>query len=587
MLIAVHGGAGTWPDASHERAVAGVARAVEAGHAVLAGGGDALAAVQAAVVVLEDDPVFNAGRGAALDVDGGITLDASVMRGSDRAAGAVAALRGIRNPVLAARAVLDSRRHVMLVGDPAAAFAREAGLETRPEDWFETPDRRSAYHAGDSSRGGTVGAVARDAQGGVAAATSTGGMSGKHLGRVGDSPLIGAGTWADDATVAVSCTGDGEAIIRCALAHEVDALMRHGGLSLQEACSRALEALGPLRRHRRPDRRRRRGRRGRAVHDERDAARVARGRRRADRTPAMSADDLYALPLEDFTARRDLAARELRKSGDREGAGALAKLPKPTPAAWTANQIAREQPELMEALLAAGEELRAAQEAAMSGGGAGGLRDAMAAQRKAVDAVMTAAAEYRPAGRALSRAMADRLRTTLQAAAGDEDLSAALAAGRLVDEAAAGGAWAFGAELTAVEAPAKQAEKGGGAKARAPAKPRGGRRAKTPRDDDAAAAAAAREAEEAAARERKALREELKSARATLRVRERSATSAQREADAAREAAEDAAARLAAAQQQAEEAKADAAAAERAAGEAAGSLQAARDDVARLEERLD
>jgi beta-aspartyl-peptidase (threonine type) len=246
VAIVVHGGAGTWPENAHERAHAGVRAAVEAGHAVLADGGDALSAVQAAVIVLEDDPIFNAGRGAALNEAGEIGLDASIMRGSDRAAGAVAALTGIRNPVRAARAVLDEGRHVFLVGDSAVAYARENGLATEPLDWFHTEDRRRAYEAGDDSRGGTVGAVARDARGGVAAATSTGGSSGKHPGRVGDSPLVAAGTWADDATAAISCTGDGEAIIRVALAHEIDALMRHAGLPLQEAAERALAGLEHL-----------------------------------------------------------------------------------------------------------------------------------------------------------------------------------------------------------------------------------------------------------------------------------------------------------------------------------------------------
>src|SRR5439155_8917242 len=236
--IVVHGGAGGWPAHAHAAASAGVARAVAAGHAVLAGGGDALAAVQAAVIVLEDDPAFNAGRGAALHEHGGVLLDAAIMRGSDRAAGAVAALRGIRNPVLAARAVLEEGRHVLLAGDPAGAFACAAGLETGPEEWFRTEARVRAFE-----RGGTVGAVARDAGGGLAAATSTGGTSGKHPGRVGDSPLIAAGTWADDETAAVSCTGDGEAIIRAALAHEVDALMRHAGLPLAQACSVAIAGL--------------------------------------------------------------------------------------------------------------------------------------------------------------------------------------------------------------------------------------------------------------------------------------------------------------------------------------------------------
>ena len=246
VAIVVHGGAGRWPEEAHERAREGVERAVRAGHAVLEAGGDALSAVQAAVIVLEDDPVFNAGRGAVLDERGFIAHDAAVMRGADRAAGAVAALKGIRNPVTAARTVLDEGRHVMLVGESAGLYARQAGLVTAPEAWFRTEERRQAFERGDDERGGTVGAVARDAGGGMAAATSTGGSSGKHPGRVGDSPLVAAGTWADDATAAISCTGDGEAIIRVALAHEIDALMRHAGLSLAEACERGLAGLEHL-----------------------------------------------------------------------------------------------------------------------------------------------------------------------------------------------------------------------------------------------------------------------------------------------------------------------------------------------------
>ena len=246
VAIVVHGGAGRWPEEAHERAREGVERAVRAGHAVLEAGGDALSAVQAAVIVLEDDPVFNAGRGAVLDERGFIAHDAAVMRGADRAAGAVAAIKGIRNPVTAARTVLDEGRHVMLVGESAGLYARQAGLVTAPEAWFRTEERRQAFERGDDERGGTVGAVARDAAGGMAAATSTGGSSGKHPGRVGDSPLVAAGTWADDATAAISCTGDGEAIIRVALAHEIDALIRHAGLSLAEACERALAGLEHL-----------------------------------------------------------------------------------------------------------------------------------------------------------------------------------------------------------------------------------------------------------------------------------------------------------------------------------------------------
>lgn len=234
--MVVHGGAGTWRPEHRERALAGVQRALDAGHALLADGHDALAAVQAAVIVLEDDPIFNAGRGAVLDERGAIGHDASVMRGSDRAAGAVAGLHGIRNPVCAARAMLDEGRHVLLVGDSASAFARERGLATEPDGWFRVPERVE-------QRGNTVGAVALDARGGLAAATSTGGTNRKRPGRVGDSSLIAAGTWADDATVAISCTGDGEAIIRAVLAHEVDALMRHARLSLEEAADRALSGL--------------------------------------------------------------------------------------------------------------------------------------------------------------------------------------------------------------------------------------------------------------------------------------------------------------------------------------------------------
>ena len=239
VAIVVHGGAGRWPEEAHERAREGVERAVRAGHAVLEAGGDALSAVQAAVIVLEDDPVFNAGRGAVLDERGFIAHDAAVMRGADRAAGAVAALKGIRNPVTAARTVLDEGRHVMLVGESAAHFAREQGLNTATDDWFRTPERVE-------QRGNTVGAVARDANGRVAAATSTGGTNRKHPGRVGDSSLIAVGTWADDATVAISCTGDGEGIMRIALAHEIDALMRHARLDLTSAADRALRQLAPF-----------------------------------------------------------------------------------------------------------------------------------------------------------------------------------------------------------------------------------------------------------------------------------------------------------------------------------------------------
>jgi len=246
IAIVVHGGAGgsiSDPDRA-ERMRAGAATAVEAGHAVLAAGGAALDAVEAAVVVLEDDAEFNAGRGAALTEYGRVELDASIMEGTTRAAGAVAAVRGVRNPVRAARAVLADGRHVLLVGPAAIEFAATAGLAFESETWFVTERERLALGAEGDAAGahGTVGAVALDRSGGLAAATSTGGVSGQRLGRVGDSPLIGAGTWADE-NVAVSCTGHGEAIIRTALAHEVHALLIHTGLGLRDACAQAIESL--------------------------------------------------------------------------------------------------------------------------------------------------------------------------------------------------------------------------------------------------------------------------------------------------------------------------------------------------------
>jgi beta-aspartyl-peptidase (threonine type) len=246
FAIVVHGGAGRLPSEEDvlARLRSGAAAAVEAGHAVLTSGGSALDAVEAAVVVLEDDPEFNAGRGAALTEYGRVELDASVMDGTSRAAGAVAAVRGVRNPVRAARAVMAEGRHVLLVGQPATEFAATAGLTFESETWFVTERERRALANMNEPARGTVGAVARDAHGRLAAATSTGGVSGQRLGRVGDSPLIGAGTWADDGTVAVSCTGHGESIIRSALAHEVDALLRHRGLPLQAACELAIEDLG-------------------------------------------------------------------------------------------------------------------------------------------------------------------------------------------------------------------------------------------------------------------------------------------------------------------------------------------------------
>lgn len=226
----------------------GLAASLRAGREILSGGGSALDAVVAAVCILEDHPEFNAGRGASLTADGTVEMDAAVADGAARRTGAVAAIRYVRHPVAAARAVLDDGRHVLLAGAAAGEFARRAGLRLEPEVWFVTERRQRELAAAEASSdgGGTVGAVARDHSGHLAAATSTGGRSGQAPGRVGDSPVIGAGTWADDATCAVSATGHGESFLRAAFAHEVDALVRLTGCTLEAACQQALEVVAGL-----------------------------------------------------------------------------------------------------------------------------------------------------------------------------------------------------------------------------------------------------------------------------------------------------------------------------------------------------
>ena len=248
LAIAVHGGAGVIPSADLTPQVdaafrAGLGAALRVGYAVLAGGGSSLDAVTAAVVALEENPLFNAGRGAVLCADGGHELDAAIMDGRDLRAGAVAGVRHVRNPVRLARHVMEHTPHVMLAGPGADALAGDAGLESVPNDWFTTERRRAEldrYRAGlarvgDEASLGTVGAVALDAQGHLAAATSTGGMTGKRAGRVGDTPIIGAGTYAADDCCAVSATGHGEYFIRAAVAHEIASLMRYRGLGVQQA----------------------------------------------------------------------------------------------------------------------------------------------------------------------------------------------------------------------------------------------------------------------------------------------------------------------------------------------------------------
>jgi len=249
--LALHGGAGGVPDdpAQREGYRKGLTAALEAGKAVLAGGGRALDAVEAAVVLLEDDPHFNAGRGAVFDHRGGHALDASIMDGKALACGAVADVRTVRHPILLARKVMEETRHVLLAGAGAEEFARQLGVPAVDNAWFSTPRRRAQWQRVRERRrkeagGGTVGAVALDTHGDLAAATSTGGLTDKQYGRVGDSPIVGAGTYADNRTCAISGTGIGEEFIRLALAHDVSAAMDHGGLSLQAAAEKVV--LGRL-----------------------------------------------------------------------------------------------------------------------------------------------------------------------------------------------------------------------------------------------------------------------------------------------------------------------------------------------------
>lgn len=282
--LAIHGGVNSGPpeatspqEAAAHRA--GLARALEAGAAILRRGGAALDAVEAAVRVMEDDPVFNAGRGAVLTFDGRAELDAAIMDGASRRAGAVAGVTRTRHPVSLARRVMDGSRHVMLARDGADRFSLEQGLEQVAPDWFITEEARRDLEAvkargtfdgrpvtqalpPDKAGGaqpdasapagrvhlGTVGAVARDAGGNLAAATSTGGLTAKRWGRIGDAPVIGAGTWADNRGCAVSATGSGEYFIRLGVAHEICARVRLAGEDIATAAAqvvgRELPALG-------------------------------------------------------------------------------------------------------------------------------------------------------------------------------------------------------------------------------------------------------------------------------------------------------------------------------------------------------
>ncbi|MEX6688936.1 isoaspartyl peptidase/L-asparaginase [Danxiaibacter flavus] len=277
-ILVIHGGAGTITRQNMTPEKEAVYRSVlqkalETGYAVLKSGKSSIDAVEATIRVLEDDPHFNAGKGAVFTHDGRNELDAAIMNGRTLAAGSVAGVTTIRNPISAARAVMEKSEHVMLIGKGAEQFAKEAGLQIVDPKYFWTKERWDGLQKAlkeDSIKAkldhsfnqqtdqkklgiinidykfGTVGCVALDNNGDLAAGTSTGGMTNKKYGRVGDAPIIGAGTYANNNTVAVSCTGWGEFYIRNVVAHDLSALMEYKGLSVSEAGKTVIEKVGKL-----------------------------------------------------------------------------------------------------------------------------------------------------------------------------------------------------------------------------------------------------------------------------------------------------------------------------------------------------
>ncbi len=261
--IVIHGGAGAIAKSAmtpelEKRYHDGLREALTAGYKILESGGTALDAVQKAVNVMEDSPLFNAGRGAVFTNAGRNEMDAAIMEGATLKAGAVAGVRNIKNPIDLARLVMEKTPHLLLARDGAEEFARLNGLEMMPDEYFFTENRwqqlqkaielekkrnersRSGSESDSEQKFGTVGAVALDQSGNLAAATSTGGMTNSRHGRIGDSPLIGAGTYADNQTCAVSATGHGEFIIRAVVAYDLSALMRYRGLTLVEAAEKVI-----------------------------------------------------------------------------------------------------------------------------------------------------------------------------------------------------------------------------------------------------------------------------------------------------------------------------------------------------------
>jgi len=252
MVIAIHGGAGTIlkseMSAAKELAYTNALQdALHKGYGVLSNNGTAIDAVEAAIRSLEDCPLFNAGKGAVFNAAGQHEMDASIMNGADLSAGAVGVVKNIRNPITLAKTVMQKSEHVFLMGEGAEVFARNQGIDFEPDAYFDDEFRYQQWqqikatdtfqldHASEK-KFGTVGAVALDNFGNLAAGTSTGGMTNKRFGRVGDSPIIGAGTYANNHTCAISCTGHGELFIRSVVAYDISCLMEYKGLTLKEAC---------------------------------------------------------------------------------------------------------------------------------------------------------------------------------------------------------------------------------------------------------------------------------------------------------------------------------------------------------------
>lgn len=247
--LAIHGGAGVkvrkdlTPEIE-ERYLQGLRQALTAGYYVLENEGSALDAVETAVAVLEDNELFNAGKGSVFTHDGAHEMEASIMCGKRIDAGAVCGIKNVRNPIRLARKILEESNHLFMNGAGAEKFAVEHNLSFEPDEYFHSEERRRQLQIAKISKPkstGTVGAVAVDSSGNLASATSTGGLTNKRYGRIGDTPIIGAGTYANNSTCAVSCTGDGEYFIRSIAAYDISALMEYGGLTLKEACSKVIQ----------------------------------------------------------------------------------------------------------------------------------------------------------------------------------------------------------------------------------------------------------------------------------------------------------------------------------------------------------